>query len=146
MTATAVRENRSLAAVAEAAVRDLVRVSNWGNSSFVNLPLIYPDGSSVTVKLDIVQAGQRVDEVGVRVSDHGFAYRLLEQIGAQRSFGRTAGGVAEREELTVDKRSIYVDVPFDAVERAICDVAAASWSVVDRVYSKLSDTGRKQAN
>lgn len=132
MTAVATHQRVSIATAADRAVRDLMQARHWGGSSFINMPLIYPDGSHVTVKLDAVKGG-------VRVSDNGFAYRQLEHVGVQRSFGRTAGKAAEREELTVENRTIYVDVPAEGVARAICDVTAASWSVVDRIFAKLSD-------
>jgi hypothetical protein len=136
MKAMAVRGKSrvSVAEAAEAAVRDLVHMSRWGDSVFIGLPLIFPDGSPATVKLDPI-------EIGVRVSDNGFAYRQLEHIGAQRSFSMTARGMAEREELSVGKRTIFVDVPADQVDRAICDVATVSWGVVDRVYANLSEEG-----
>jgi hypothetical protein len=125
-------EQSSIASAAEAAVRDLVRVSHWGQSSFINLPLIFPNGSSATVKLDAVKGG-------IRVSDNGFAYRALEAVGAQRSFGRTAHTVAAAEDLSVDQRTIFVDVTGDELVRAICDVATASWSVADKVFARIAE-------
>lgn len=123
----------SVSSVAENAVRELVSTKHWGDSSFINLPLIYPDGSHVTVKLDPMEGGF------VRVSDNGFGFRLLENIGAQRSFARTARKIAQAEELSVSTRSVYVDVPAYAVTRAICDVSIASWNIVDRVFGRLAD-------
>lgn len=132
MNATAVLSRVDVSQAVDAAMRDLVRVRHWGDSSFVNLPLIFPDGSQVTVKLDPMADG-------VRVSDNGFAYRILENIGAHRSFPRAARTVAETEELSVTTRTIQVDVPVHAVARAICDVGVASWNVVDRVFSRIGD-------
>lgn len=116
-------------AVAHAALPELARVKNWGESSFINLPLIYPSGSAVTVKVDLVSGG-------IRISDNGFAFQELESIGAERSFPRVARSFADAEELLVGKRLIYVDVAPDQVVRAICDVAMASWRVADQVYRK----------
>lgn len=132
MTMAAGERRATIASAAENALNEMVRVTHWGESSFINLPLIYPDGSQVTVKLDSVEGG-------VRVSDNGFGYRLLENIGAHRSFPRAARKAAEGEELSVDTRTIYVDVPMAALARAICDVGVASWNVVDRVFSRIAD-------
>lgn len=132
MNAAKIDDRVSIASVAESALQELVCVKHWGESSFINLPLIYPDGSHVTVKLDLIEGG-------VRVSDNGFGYRLLENIGAQRSFPRSARKAAEVEELCVDTRAIFVDVPLHAATRAICDVSVASWNVVDRVYGRIAD-------
>lgn len=119
--------------VADAAARQLVSVRHCGSSTFINLPLIYPSGSFVTVKLDRVYAG-------FRVSDNGFAYRELESVGAQRSFPRVAASAAEAELLECNRRAIFVEVS-DAsqVVRAITDVAMASWQVADRVISRIAD-------
>lgn len=122
----------SVAEAAEAAVRELVSVRAWGDSTYINLPLVYPDGSHVTVKLDAVKDG-------IRISDNGFAYRLLEGVGAHRAFGRAAHKAATQEDLSVDRRSIFVDVPEEAIARAICDVATASWVTVHRVFTRLAE-------
>ena|SRR5579864_1171372 len=122
----------SVAEAAEAAASQLVSVRRSGGSSFINLPILYPDGSFVTLKLD--QAAK-----GVRVSDNGFAYRELEAIGAGRSFAKTALSVAEALELQADRRSVFVDVPEEQLVRAICDVGIASWQIADRVYSRAAE-------
>jgi hypothetical protein len=122
----------NVAEAAEAAASELVAVRRSGGSSFINLPILYPDGSFVTVKLD-----QTAD--GIRVSDNGFAYRELEAIGTSRSFSKTAMAVAEALDLLVDRRSIYVDVTHDQLIRAICDVGLASWQIADRVYSRIAE-------
>jgi hypothetical protein len=118
--------------VAEAAVSELVQLRHIGGSSFVNIPLIYPDGSFVTLKLDQAPGG-------VRVSDNGFAYRELEAIGATRSFSKTASVVAETFDVQIDRRSVFVDVPFDQILRAICDVGLASWQIADRIYTRAAE-------
>lgn len=107
----------------------LVSVKSWGDASFLSLPLAYPSGSFVTVRLSSVSGG-------VRVSDSGFAYRELESFGVGRSFARTARTISERFDLTVGRRSIYVDVPDEHVERAILEVGAASRDVADQIISR----------
>jgi hypothetical protein len=122
----------TIGTIADAVARGLVSVRRVGDSSFINLPLIYPSGSAVTVRLDRVAKG-------VRVSDNGFAYRELESFGAQRSFGKTATGIAETEAIEIGRRTVFVDVPIDEIERAICDVAAVSWQIADRIVGRLAD-------
>jgi hypothetical protein len=125
-------ERKSVAEAAEAAAAELVYVRRHGGSSFINLPIIYPDGSFVTLKLD--QSGS-----GIRVSDNGFAYRELEAIGAGRSFAKTASAIAEPLELLTDRRSVYADVSEEQLVRAICDVGLASWQIADRIYARAAE-------
>src|SRR5579883_3148471 len=104
------------------AVADLVRLERINGSCFVNLPLLYPDGSSVTVKIDQM-------ENGLRVSDAGFAYREIEDVDAARSFKRIANKVAEDAYVSVGDRVIFIDVQASHLDRAIRDVAEVSWRV-----------------
>ncbi|MEM1373007.1 MAG: hypothetical protein AAGF78_01355 [Pseudomonadota bacterium] len=115
--------------IAAAIAPRLVSVKSWGDASFLSLPMVYPSGSFVTVRLSHVSGG-------VRVSDSGFAYRELESFGVGRSFSRTARTVSERFDLSVGKRSIYVDVPNEQVERAILEVGSASRDVADQIISR----------
>lgn len=118
--------------VAENAARELLSVRHWGDASFITLPMVYPGGAFVTVKIEIGQSG-------FRVGDNGFAYRELESMGINRSFGNTARSVAENQSLEVDRRSVFVDVPPELVSRAICDVAAASWQIADTAIGRVSE-------
>ena len=110
----------------------LVSAQHWQDASFINLPLVYPSGSLVSVRLSPSRGG-------VRVSDAGFAYRELESFGVERSFPKTAASVAEDFDVEVGKRSIFIDVPQEDVERAILDVSAASRTVAERILSNVDD-------
>lgn len=109
----------------------LVSSSTWGDASFISLPLVYPSGSFVTVRISYVLGG-------IRVSDSGFAFRETESFGASRSFPNTARAVAETFDVAVGRRSIYADVPLDDVERAIFDVSAASYTVATRIVANVA--------
>ena len=113
---------------------NLVSWRNWADASFITLPIVYPSGSFVTVRLTYAPEG-------VRVSDSGFAFREAESFGAGRSFPNTARAVAEGFDISVGKRAIYIDVPFEHVERAIFDVSAASHAVAERIVSKVAHDG-----
>ncbi len=116
----------------ESAVRDLVRMNRVDGSYYVNLPLLYPDGSFVTVRIDRVSRG-------VRVSDAGFAYREIEDLNAGRSFRRIANDIAEKTGVNVSERQIFVETNTDMIERAICDVAETSWRVVSIISQRIFD-------
>lgn len=110
------------------ALRELVSVETWGDSTFVRLPLMFPGGTTTTVCIS-------KSKNGYLVTDHGFAYRELEAIGAERSFGKLAAASAEAEGVSKDRRRFFVEVGAGDISRAVCDVAAASWRIVDKVYS-----------
>lgn len=124
-------EQVPLSEISAAIAPRLVSCRNWGDASFISLPIVYPGGSFVTVRLTYTSGG-------IRVSDSGFAYREAESFGAGRSFAQAARKVAEESDLSVGKRSIFVDVPAEHVERAIFEVSAASHSVAERIVSRAS--------
>ena len=102
-------------------------------SSYISVPLLYPSGSFVTVR--IFQVGNNI----FRVTDNGFAYREIESIGAQRSFSKMANAIVVSDNLIADKRRVYVDVPKEHLVSAICEIAAATWKIADRIYSKAAE-------
>lgn len=112
----------------------LVSVRNWTDASFLSLPLVYPSGSFVTVRLTY-------EREGIRVSDCGFAYREAESFGAGRSFAQTARHIADDYDLTVGKRSVYADVHMHEVTRAIFDVSAASHAIAEKIVARASVEG-----
>ncbi len=122
----------------EDAVKELVSTKEWGGSKFIQMPMFFPGGTAVTV---CVTRSSK----GYVVSDHGFAYRELEAIGAERSFGGSIASIAERQGVEKDRRRILLEVPSEDISRAICDVAAASWSVVDKVYAAKDDAEDEDA-
>lgn len=124
-----------LSQISAAIAPNLISIRNWGDASFVSLPIVYPSGSFVTVRLTYAQGAM------IRVSDAGFAYREAESFGATRSFANTARAAGESFGVEVGRRSIYVEVPPEEVERAIFDVSAASRAVAERIISAISDEG-----
>lgn len=113
----------------EAAVRDLVRTRRTNGALYVNLPMLYPDGSFVTVRIDHSAAG-------VRVSDAGFAYREADDVGAARSFKRTAKGFIDETSVQIGDRLLFSDASIDTLERAICEVAEVSWRVANVISAR----------
>ena len=103
------------------AVSDLVGVCHWPDCSFINLPMAYPDGSDVTVK--VLRSG-----VGLRVTDNGFAFRDAETHGVTRpAFNRLADDLLRESLVARIKQSVFVDADETTLHSAICEVAAVSW-------------------
>ncbi len=112
--------------------RDLVRSERVNGVWYVNLPMSYPDGSFVTVRIDPTSGG-------VRVSDAGFAYREADRLEAGESFGRVAKSIAGHLEASVADRTVFVVAEVDGLERAVMDVAEASWKIADKISSRVWD-------
>jgi hypothetical protein len=119
------------------ALDDLVSIREVRGSHLVSIPLIYPDGSFVTVRVEPWEGG-------VRVTDAGFAFREIDDVGRARSFRRVAGGYAEAADVVVVGHSISVTVQLDQIERAICDVAVTSWKVADKICSAAFDEDEEE--
>lgn len=124
-------ERTPLDQITMAIVPSLVSYKAWGDASFINMPIAYPSGAFVTVRLTHVPGG-------IRVSDSGFAYREIESFGAGRSFAKTAKTASEEFDVSLGKRSIFVDVPEHEVERAILDVSTASHAIAARIVDRIS--------
>lgn len=126
-----------LSEICEELVPSLISWKSWQDASFINLPLVYPSGSFVTVRLTYAEGGL------IRVSDAGFAYREIESFGATRSFSRTAKTIAEACDVDVGRRSLFVDVSNPSeIQRAIFDVSSASKAVADRIVSSIANDGQ----
>ena len=115
----------------KSAARELVSARCIDGAWFINLPLVYPGGSFVTVRVD-----QTKD--GIRVSDSGFGLPKADDVDAAKwSFKRTAKAICENTGASVSDRLIYVFSSLDDLEQAVYDVAETSWKIVaDRICQK----------
>lgn len=118
------------------AARQLVSVKNWGADWFVNLPMFYPSGAQVTVKI-------AVEGSTFNVSDYGSAYREVELIGAERSYPKTATRVAGEEGVNSNRRIIFASASPDHLVVKIAKVAMASWRAAQHISEKA--TSREEA-
>ncbi len=71
------------------AVANLIRASTWGNAYLISVPLVYPSGTAVGVKVTPHQGSYIV-------SDFGLGWREAEGYEAQRSFGAHAGRIKDQ--------------------------------------------------
>ena len=99
----------------------LVAVSHWPDCSFINLPMSYPDGSDVTVKITRIAGG-------FRVSDNEFAFREAETYGLDRiAFAKMADAWLGEGDVGRLRQAVFLDACGDTLHNAVCEVAAASW-------------------
>jgi hypothetical protein len=124
-------------ALIESVARDLVSIQHVEQDAFIGLPLLYPSGSPVTIRI------VRASDDNYQVSDNGFAYREIESVGAERSFPGTASQITDAYDLRRNSRAVFTYVGAGALLRAVCDVGASSWQIADRIYANISEDGEQ---
>lgn len=135
--ATKPHPDPELYAAVERAVRSLVSIGQWGSSAFVSLPIFYPSGTAVTVKVEKVAGG-------FRVSDGGFAYREIEQMGAEHYFGKNATKFAEEIGAVADKRSLIATAAEDHLAATIADIAATTARLAHKITASAGSRGEAE--
>jgi hypothetical protein len=118
----------------ETAIARLVHVCSWGDVSYVAMPLFYPNGTPVTIKVEPCIAG-------FRVSDGGMTYRELEQIGAEHYFGRNAGNYAKEIDGFVHGRSVCLDIEESELAAAMADVADTVARMASKIMARVAGKG-----
>ena len=115
------------------AVADLMRVSSWGNAYLISVPLVYPSGTTVGVKVTPHQGAYTV-------SDFGLGWREAEGYEAQRSFGSHAGRI--KDQVGVEYNGNH-EFQMRATERqltsAIRRVAYASHRAAVKAFHSLPE-------
>jgi hypothetical protein len=98
---TALRKE-NIAHVAALVARDLASSESSGmESAMVQMPLLYPSGSSVVVRIDIM-------DTDYFVSDMGLGLQEAEMMGAPRTFKNSAVHIAENAGIQFDQHSFFV--------------------------------------
>lgn len=122
----------------EAVARDMVHVRRVNGAVFLNLPMFYPDGSHVTVRVDRTASG-------MRVTDAGFTYREAADIGVtKQAFGRVVNKLAESAGVSVEDRALFTEANEATLERSVYDVAEVSWRAVHVFYERAFEEEETQ--
>jgi hypothetical protein len=120
------------------AVGGLVRVSAWGNAYLVTIPLVYPSGTTVGVKVDPSKGGYLV-------SDSGLGWREAEGYEAERSYGAHAGRI--KKQVGVEYTGNHEFQMFAnqrQLATAIRRVAYASHRAAVKAFHSLPEAGEQE--
>ena len=120
------------------AVAALVSTSTWGSSYLISVPLVYPSGTNVGVKVTFSK-GLYV------VSDIAMGFREAESWEAQRSFGSHAGRI--KDEVGVEYTSEHefrLVVKEHQLSSAIRRVAYASHRAAVKAFHTLPEVGEQE--
>ncbi len=121
--------NSDLRDAAEAALRQLVSVKPDGDAVFVSLPLYYPSGSSVCLRIS-----QRDHEY--RVTDWAMAHREIELVGGDALFNRTAKRAAERTGALIAGEEVYSVCSLGELAPVIADIGWASHYIAHAIVDR----------
>ncbi len=122
------------AAVIETAARELVKIDHRPDGTFIAMPLIYPSGANVLVR--VAEAG--VDQYFV--SDYGLGYSECDMMGATLLFKRHAPQIAANAGVGFDTQSFFVaKVARDQLVGASAAIANCSLEAVSIAALKLSE-------
>ena len=101
-------------------IQRMVRVKTLEMSTIINVPVLYPSGS--TTKIGIEQSGEYY-----RLSDMGYGLIEAMSINAKNFYKRSAKEVVSQFGLQFDGTTIFApQVPIEFLERSIIDVANSS--------------------
>lgn len=119
--------------VIERAVNKLVRASDVGNGYLISLPMVYPTGTGVGIRIEPAEGG-------FYVSDFAMGYREAEDYGSERSFRHHVrklidGGPVE---FTPGKQ-IRVRATEAQLKGAIVKVASLSRDAAVKAYENAAD-------
>jgi hypothetical protein len=126
-------DRTSLSETVDQIARSLTSVEHRNGASFIRTGSLYPDGSSVIVR---IQGGP----THFLVSDAAFGYQEADLLGASHSYGRYARHLAETAGIRFDGYTIFdTDVPRDQLLGAVLSVAECSHGAVCITAHKLSE-------
>jgi hypothetical protein len=120
------------------AVEGLVRASAWGNAYLISVPLVYPSGTIVGVKV-------APSHGGYIVSDAGLGWREAEGYEAQRSFGAHAGRIKDQVgiEYTAD-HEFRMFATEKQLTAAIRRVSYASHRSAVKAFHSIPEAGEQE--
>ncbi|MDW3206133.1 MAG: hypothetical protein R8L07_15045 [Alphaproteobacteria bacterium] len=129
-------------AVADEIARHVSVIETDSGACFIRLPVFYPNGSCVAVRIQKIPPLTETDSY--LVSDYALAYDEAEAMGVATSFVRQAGEVAQRLGLAFIKHAFSVtNVPRANLAWAALSVANASCEAVVLAAQKV-DEARKE--
>ena len=119
--------------------QELVTVNHDAGHSFISTPLVYPNGTSVVVRIEDAR-GEYL------VTDFGMGYEEASMMGASTMYSRSARVVAEATNIGFDSHSFFaIRVAREQLAGAVVTVANCSKEAVNIVAFKLADRRSKDA-
>jgi hypothetical protein len=139
MTNGSDEHNNAFREVVDGVARALVDVRQANGASFISLPVLYPGGSLVVVRIDPHHDGHYL------VSDMGMGFQEAELMGAGRLFAHSAPSVAVRSGVHFDRQTFSIGVRRERLVGAVSVIAACSQEAVQVAAFRLDEKKRADA-
>lgn len=120
-------------ALVEGVARDIVATEHHVGASLIRLPLLYPSGTAVVVR---IEAGDN----RYFVSDWGLGYRETDLYGAGTFYVRHARGIAERAGVGFDNQAFFImEASREQLAGAVVTIANCSQEAAMRAADSLAE-------
>lgn len=111
----------------------LVRTTHEQASSFLRLPLLYPSGANVVVRID-------ANDKRYVVSDAGFGAQEADMMGASQIYSRHGRPIAENAGIKFDNQAFFVtEASREQLIGAVVTVAGCSQEATFRTSDALAE-------
>lgn len=125
--------------VVDSAARALADTRHERQASFINLPVMYPSGSMVVVRIDPHHDGCFL------VSDIGLGFQEADLMGAGKIYAHSAPAVAVRAGVHFDHQAFSLGVRQDQLAGAVAVIAACSQEAVQVAAFRLDERQKADA-
>jgi hypothetical protein len=139
MTSGLDERSRAFQQVVDGVGRAMAEVRHDRNASFIHLPVLYPSGSMVVVRIDPHHDDHYL------VSDMGLGFEEADLMGAGRLLTHTAPAVAVRAGVHFDRQTFSIGVRRDQLVGAVSVIAACSQEAVQMAAFRLDEKKRADA-
>jgi hypothetical protein len=125
--------------VADAIARQIVLAEANDDVAYIRLPLRYPGGTSVVVRVT-TQPSFVGESKRFSVTDHGLGYEEAATMGVGTIYVRHARGIADRVGITYQDYAFFVEgVSRDQLPGAVVAVANCSFEAVAMVAERVEE-------
>lgn len=139
MTRGSDEQGKAFQEVVDGVARALVDVRHAPDGSFISLPVLYPSGSVVVIRIDPHHDGRYL------VSDMGMGFEEADLMGAGRLFVLSAPAIAVRAEVRFDRQTFSLGVRQEQLVGAVSVIAACSQEAVQVAAFRLDEKKKADA-
>lgn len=139
MTSGLDEQGKAFQEVVDGVARALADVRHAKDASFISLPVMYPSGSLVVVRVDAHRDGRFL------VSDMGMGFEEADLMGAGRLFSGVAPSVAVRAGVHFDRQAFSLGVRREQLVGAVSVIAACSQETAQLAAFRLDEKKKADA-